>query len=109
MKRRAWIHPDQAKAGKPIGVPLNDEAVEVIRRQIGEPQTHVFVRNGEPLECLDNVQWKGACKRAGIKDFRFHHLRHTWVSWHVRNGTPLQTLMKMGGWHSLEIRINRIG
>lgn len=103
VRRRAWIHPDQAKAGKPIGVPLNDEAVEVIRRQIGKHQTNVFVRNGEPLEYLDNNQWKGACKRAGIEDFRFHDLRHTWASWHVQNGTPLQTLMEMGGWASYEM------
>lgn len=103
VRRRAWIHPDQAKAGKPIGVPLNDEAVEVIRRQIGKHQTRVFVRNGEPLEYLDNVQWKGACKRAGISDFRFHDLRHTWASWHIQNGTPLQTLMEMGGWASYEM------
>lgn len=35
MQRRvAWVHHDQAKAGKAIGVPLNDEAVEVVRRQL---------------------------------------------------------------------------
>jgi hypothetical protein len=25
----AWVHPDQAKAEKPIGVPLNDDALAV--------------------------------------------------------------------------------
>jgi integrase len=36
MQRRcAWIHADQAKAEKAIGVPLNDEALTVIRQQIG--------------------------------------------------------------------------
>jgi integrase len=33
-RRIAWIHPDQAKARKAIGVPLNAEAVLVLRRQM---------------------------------------------------------------------------
>jgi integrase len=33
MQRKvAWIHPDQAKAKKAIGVPLNDDAINVIKR-----------------------------------------------------------------------------
>jgi len=36
MQRRvAWNHPDQAKAGKAIGVPLNGVAVNIIREQLG--------------------------------------------------------------------------
>ena len=32
MQRRvAWIHPDQAKAAKAIGVPLNDDAVAILK------------------------------------------------------------------------------
>jgi len=30
-----WIHGDKAKAGKDIAVPLNDNAISVIREQIG--------------------------------------------------------------------------
>jgi hypothetical protein len=33
QRRTAWIHPDQAKARKAIPVPLNAEAVLVLRRQ----------------------------------------------------------------------------
>ena len=42
-------------------------------------------------------------KRAGISDFRWHDLRHTWASWHVQNGTPLEVLMQLGGWNSYEM------
>ncbi len=46
MQRRcAWIHADQAKAEKAIGVPLNDEALAVIRLQIGKHDTHVSKRS----------------------------------------------------------------
>ena len=30
-------------------------------------------------------------------------LRHTWASWHVQNGTPLEVLKELGGWESLEM------
>ncbi|NPT36220.1 tyrosine-type recombinase/integrase [Paraburkholderia xenovorans] len=102
-KRRAWIHPDQAKARKPIGVPLNAEAVAVIRRWIGKHETHVFVRKGEPVTKWDLPQWNRACARAGIVNFRFHDVRHTWASWHVQGGTPLNRLMELGGWSKYEM------
>jgi integrase len=102
VKRRAWIHPDQAKARKPIGVPLNPEAVEVIRRNIGRHKTNVFVRSGEPVDKWDREQWNRAVARAGITHFRFHDVRHTWASWHVQGGTPLNRLMELGGWSKYE-------
>ncbi|MDN8092107.1 site-specific integrase [Burkholderia multivorans] len=103
VNRRAWIHPDQAKARKPIGVPLNDDAVAAIRRWIGKHPTHVFVRKGHPIQCWSSEQWDRQCARAGIKNFRFHDVRHTWASWHVQAGTPLNRLMELGGWSKYEM------
>jgi len=103
VRKRAWIHPDQAKAKKPIGVPLNDAAVSVIRRQIGLHERYVFARNGVPRKQSDMGQWRRACERAGITNFRFHDTRHTWASWHVQNGTPLNVLMELGGWSNYEM------
>jgi integrase len=104
VNRRAWIHPDQAKARKPIGVPLNDEAVEAIRRWIGKHETFVFVRRDKPIPTSSwcSAQWDRQCARAGIEDFRFHDVRHTWASWHVQAGTPLNRLMELGGWAKYE-------
>ncbi|MBB3257669.1 integrase [Paraburkholderia bannensis] len=101
--KRAWIHPDQAKARKPIGVPLNEEALTILRRQIGKSDRFVFVSAGEPLDRWDAYWWKVACKQAGIKNFRFHDVRHTWASWHVQGGTPLQVLKELGGWATFDM------
>ena len=41
MRRRViWIHPDQAEEA--IDVPLNDEAMPVLRDQIGKHLSYVF-------------------------------------------------------------------
>jgi integrase len=50
-----------------------------------------------------STAWGLAKQRAGIEDFRFHDLRHTWASWHVQSGTSLPELMELGGWKSYEM------
>jgi integrase len=96
-RRIAWIHPDQAKALKAIAVPLNAEAVVTLRRQLGQHIRWVFTYKGNCVTRANNHAWHKALKRAGIADFRWHDLRHTWASWHVQSGTPLHALQEMGG------------
>ena len=102
-RRCAWIHADQAKARKAIPVPLNTEAILVLRQQIGTHSTRVFTYNGSPVTKANNHAWLKALARAGIKDFRWHDLRHTWASWHVQQGTPLHVLQELGGWSDHEM------
>lgn len=102
-RRLAWIHPDQAKARRAIPVPLNAEAVVIVRKQAGTHPTHVFSYRGKPIIQVSTKAWYAALEAAGIEDFRWHDLRHTWASWHVQQGTPLHALQELGGWESSEM------
>ena len=102
-RRCAWIHADQAKARKAIPVPLNAEAVLVVRQQEGKHPDRVFTYKGKPVTKANNHAWRKALVRAGIEDFRWHDLRHTWASWHVQQGTPLHVLQELGGWSDYEM------
>lgn len=102
-RRVAWIHPDQAKARRAIAVPLNKEAMAMVQRQQGKHPQYVFTYQGRPVFQTSTKTWYNALKRAGISDFRWHDLRHTWASWHVQAGTPLFALQEMGGWESSEM------
>lgn len=103
VRRTTWIHPDQAKARKAIAVPLSAMAVIVLRKQIGRHAQYVFTYHGQPVQQVNTKAWRAALKRAGITDFRWHDLRHTWASWHAQAGTPLHVLQELGGWESSEM------
>ena len=45
-----------------------------------------------------NTAWYRALSEAGLEDFRFHDLRHTWASWHRQAGTSCDELKDLGGW-----------
>ncbi len=99
----AWIHGDQAKAGKPIHVTLNATAIAVLTEQIGKHPKSVFSYKGKPITQVNTKAWYKALKRAGIEDFRWHDLRHTWASWLAQNGVPLNVIQEMGAWESAEM------
>lgn len=116
QRKVAWIHPEDTKGGKAIGVALNETACRVLRMQIGKHQQYVFVHteawhraDGSPtakvrkMRVDDNTAWNTGLRRAGITNFRFHDLRHTWASWLVQAGVPLTALQEMGGWESIEM------
>ena len=101
--RRAWIHADQAKGRRAIAVPLNAEAMVVLREQEGKHPKRVFTFRGRPVSKAGTKAWRAALERTGITNFRWHDLRHTWASWHVQNGTPLHILQELGGWESSDM------
>lgn len=106
QRRVAWIYADEAKAGRAIGVSLNDAAMQVLytRKALGIRNGYVFNNgNGTRVKSVSGRVWKEALERAGITNFRWHDMRHTWASWLAQAGTPLAVLQEMGGWESIEM------
>ncbi len=98
-RKTAWLN--HTKNGTPRGVPLNEDAVEVLREQIGKDLRLCFTYQEKQIKWeLTNSAWHTALAAAGIKDFRFHDLRHTWASWHRQAGTSCDELKDLGGWKS---------
>lgn len=103
-RRKAWVHADEAKSGAPIGIPLSDAAIAVLEQQSGRSDVWVFpMMNGNPLPKLKNRDWKATVKQAEIAYCTWHDLRHTWATWHIMGGTPLEVLQKLGGWKDLRM------
>ncbi|NTV09149.1 MAG: site-specific integrase [Zoogloea sp.] len=96
-RQTAWLN--QTKNGTPRGVPLNRDAVAVLREQVGQHARYCFTYRSEPIKRnITNHAWRTALQRAGLEDFRFHDLRHTWASWHRQSGTSCDELKELGGW-----------
>lgn len=103
VRGMAWIHADESKSRRAIAVPLNTRALAVLEGQHGQHSEFVFIYQGRPVDRTSTKAWKAALVRAGIEDFRWHDLRHTWASWHAQGGTSLQQLMELGGWSCMEM------
>lgn len=101
-RRVAWLDPGSTKNGDGRGIPLNRDAVLALRAVHSQHVRWCFTYKGKRMDAVGSA-WKRALRRAGIENFRFHDLRHTWASWHVMAGTGLQELMELGGWKSYEM------
>lgn len=108
-RKGAWYHPDEMKGGKPLWCHFNADAIAVLKdqqkaqRKPGKGSQWVFPYRGGPVHDVTTRAWHAACARAGVTDFTFHDWRHTWASWHVQRGTPLDVLKELGGWATLEM------
>lgn len=105
MKRICEYYPEDMKASKPLVIPLNDTAMNVLLKQLGKHEEFVFVHSrNKPVKSLNYKWWKEALHKAKIdEDFHWHDLRHTWASWLVQNGVSLYALKELGGWQTLEM------
>ena len=103
LRNVAWIHGEQAKAGRDIHVSLNTTALLVLEKRIGIHPKFVFTYKDKRIGQVSTKAWYNALKRAGIENFRWHDLRHTWASWLAQGGVPLNVIQEMGAWQSAEM------
>jgi integrase len=116
LKRRtAWAWGYQTKNENTYSIPLNDDAMAVLEEAWGDHPKYVFVytpplrrdgsvwREPAPISNPLNDPWYHWLRGAEIHDFTWHGFRHTWASWHVMNGTPLEVLQKLGGWKKFDM------
>jgi integrase len=101
-RKVAWLDHGTTKSGDGRGIPLNADALAALESTQGQHPRWCFTFGGKRMQA-SSTAWDKAKQRAGISDFRFHDLRHTWASWHVQNGTSLPELMELGGWKSYEM------
>jgi integrase len=95
------IHAASAKTGQTRHLPLNPEALAVLRRwrdQCGgaQPTDDVF-----PVTTSFKTAWSAVLKSAGITRFRWHDLRHHFASRLVQVGVSLNTVRELLGHSSL--------
>ena len=101
LQRKVATFPDEVmKNGLPFSCALNETAMSVIRKWIGQDTEYVFVKDGQAIHELPSRMWAKAVKDAGLDDVRWHDLRHTWASLLRQSGVDLADLQEMGGWES---------
>ncbi len=54
----AWVGAAQSKNRRPIAVPLNATAREVLRRQLGKHPERVFTYRGRPISWGNTPAWR---------------------------------------------------
>jgi integrase len=90
----------ESKNGESRTAPMSELLAEALCRQKEERRPnnpYVFLSpSGKPFNCIQ-AAFTSACKKAGITDFRFHDLRHTFASHLVMNSVDLATVKELLG------------
>ena len=112
-RQLVWVEAQDTKSNAALPVPLSEGALKVLKGMRGAHEEFVFTFRGRPIKEVKTA-FQAACVRAGVgthdsgayRGFTWHGLRHTWATWHVQNGTPLDVLQKLGGWSDLRMVMN---
>lgn len=105
------------KGGKMRYVPMPPELAGELRRFMPKPvidnvhfiaaneNDRIFPPKQDATSGRQRVEgsFEDLLDRAGIKDFRFHDLRHTFASWYMMNGGDLYELAKILGHSNIKM------
>jgi integrase len=131
--REGFIYLQKTKTKEKREIPVNDE-LEILFKRIKAQQNHkgatvirldgnnVIRCDGDPIECQNSASeyvfiykgkrvknikkaFKTALKNAGITDFRFHDLRHTFASQVIMRGGDLKDVQGLLGHKSMSMTL----
>jgi integrase len=98
-----------AKSGSTRHIPLNDEAFAVLvawsnQSKDSNKESRLVFPSPVTAERMDNItsSWKNLLKDSGIKNFRFHDLRHHFASMLIMGGVDLNTVRELLGHQDIE-------
>ena len=92
-----YLEISETKNNKKRFVPLNDDMLELLQSLQHSGSEFVFLgTRGKRLTEIKKP-FANALKRAGIEDFRFHDLRHTFASHYIMSGGDLLALKEILG------------
>jgi integrase len=97
---------DTTKSGKRREIPINEAVRQTLQglvRHLESPYVFTDVK-GKRFQDVQRA-FHSACRRAGITDFTFHDLRHTFASHLVMAGVDLTTVKELLGHKSLSMTL----
>jgi integrase len=97
--RNGFIYLEKTKTKTRREIPVNDEFAQVlkeIRKEQGLTSEYVFTYARRIIGKVDRA-FHGALRRAGIENFTFHDLRHTFASHLIMRGASLKEVQELLG------------
>jgi len=105
--RNGFILLRETKNGERREIPINDtvrETLVSLTRRLDVPYVFYDPITGKPYEDVKR-SFSSACRRAGINDFRFHDLRHSFASQLIMAGVDLTTVKELLGHKTLTMTL----
>ena len=97
----------RSKNGEARHIPLNDAAILALRSveayKNGSP--YVFLASDGTRLCSPRFWFSAAVEAAGLKDFTWHCLRHTFASRLVMAGVDLRTVQELMGHKTIQMTV----
>jgi integrase len=111
--RRKDLAIPQSKNGEGRHIPLNAEALSaferLLERKIGDgpipitPIGPIFIGRGEERLLGPRHWFEDAVKKAGLRDFTWHDLRHTFASRLAMQGVDIRTIAELMGHKKIQM------